>query len=191
MKTNIEDDGGAETPPEQKSEPQQPDSTHPVIVFPSAAKRPTFACYDEAFFVGNKLYKPGVYYHETKQKIDEDGDVVEILIDRWICSVLKVICIVRTGAGNEHSYLIEYVPHGEKAPRRSLLSQALLLGRPEEPLKALRDLGVSVLYLNTKTVRSYLDLEHMRFSEKTPDDFWRSVPVVGWEQAPTCFVLPR
>ena len=120
---------------------------------------------------------------------DEDGDVV-IPVDHWICSVLKVICIVRTGAGNEHSYLIEYVAHGENAPRRSLLSQALLLGRPEEPLKALRDFGVSVLYVNTKAVRSYLDLEHMRFSEKTPDDFWRSVPVVGWEQAPTCFVLP-
>ena len=187
----IEDGGGLRRH-NKNAEPQQtPDSTHPVIVFPSAAKRPTFACYDEAFFVGNKLYKAGVYFHETKQKTDEDGDVVEVLVDRWICSVLKVICIVRASTGNEHSYLIEYVPHGEKAPRRSLLSQALLLGRPEEPLKALRDLGVSVLYVNTKAVRSYLDLEHMRFSEKTPDDFWRSVPVVGWEQAPTCFVLPN
>ena len=77
MKTNIEDDGGAETPPEQKSEPQQPDSTRPVIVFPSAAKRPSFACYDEAFFVGNKLHKAGVYYFEVERKKDEDGDVVE------------------------------------------------------------------------------------------------------------------
>jgi putative DNA primase/helicase len=104
---------------------------------------------------------------------------------------LKVVRIVRANAGNEHSYLIEYVAHGEKAPRRAILSQALLLGRPEESLKALRDLGVSILYINTKAVRAYLDLEHMRFSEKTPSDFWRSVPVVGWEQAPTCFVLPN
>ena len=141
MKTNIEDGSGAETPPQQKPEPQQPDSTHPVIVFPSAAKRPSFVCYDEDFFVGNKLYKAGVYSHEAKRKKDEDGDVVEVLTDRWICSVLKVICIVRAGAGNEHSYLIEYVAHGEKAPRRAILSQALLLGRPEESLKALRDLG--------------------------------------------------
>jgi hypothetical protein len=66
--------------------------THPAIVFPSAAERPTFACYDKAFFIGNKRYRAGVYYHETKQKTDEDGDV---LIDHWICSVLKVICIVR------------------------------------------------------------------------------------------------
>src|SRR4029077_2837486 len=180
MEIDIEKEGGSDAPPEQKSEP------YSTVIFPSAAKRPTFACYDEAFFVGNKRYRAGVYYHGT----DEDGDVV-VPVDQWICSVLKVICIVRTAVGAEHSYLIEYVPHGEKAPRRSTLSQALLLGRPEEPLKALRGLGVSVLYVNTKAVRSYLDLEHMRFSEKTPDDFWRSVPVVGWEQAPTCFVLPN
>lgn len=173
------------------NETEQPkaDRTHPTIVFPSAAKRPTFVCYDEAFFIGNKLYKAGVYYHETK-KTDEDGDVVEVLVDHWICSVLKVVCIVRANAGNEHSYLIEYVAHGEKVPRRALLSQALLLGRPEESLKALRDLGVSVLYVNTKAIRAYLDLEHMRFSEKTPSDFWRSERTVGWAPAPTCFVLP-
>ena len=119
---------------EQKSEP------YSTVIFPSAAKRPSFVCYDEDFFVGNKLYKAGVYSHETKET-DKDGDVVEILVDHWICSVLKVICIVRAGAGNEHSYLIEYVAHGERTPRRALLSQALLLGRPEESLKALRDLG--------------------------------------------------
>jgi hypothetical protein len=176
------------------NETEQPktDRTHPTIVFPSAAKRPTFVCYDEAFFVGNKLYKAGVYYHyyETRRKTDEDGDVVEVLVDRWICSVLKAICIVRANAGNEHSYLIEYVAHGERAPRRALLSQALLLGRPEESLKALRDLGVSVLHTNTKAVRAYLDLEHMRFSEERPSDFWRSERTVGWAPAPTCFVLP-
>jgi putative DNA primase/helicase len=161
------------------------------IVFPDGSQRPTFACYDEDFFVGNKRFKAGVYYHEVKQKKDKDRNVVAVLLDdRWICSVLKVICIVRTGVGKDHSYLIEYIPHGEKAPRREILSQAQLLGRPEEPLKALRSLGVSILHTNARLVREYLDREHLRFSKKTPNDFWRSEKTVGWAPAPACFILP-
>jgi Domain of unknown function (DUF927) len=135
--------------------------TLPTIVFPTAAERaarPTFACYDEDFTNGHKRYKAGVYYHEVKQKTNENGVAVTLLIDHWICSVLKVICVVRTGVGNEHSYLIEYVAHGEKEPRRRILNQALLLGRPEESLKALRDLGVRILHTNTKGVRDYSTL---------------------------------
>lgn len=102
-----------------------------------------------------------------------------------------MLCIVRTDAGNEHSYLIEYLSHGECAPRRVVLPQALLLAsRGEEALKMLRALGGSVLYRNVKLVRQYLDEEHMRFSLETPDSFWRSVKVVGWTPALDCFVLP-
>ena len=49
---------------------------------------------------------------------------------------------------------------------------------------------MSVLHTNTGLVRAYLDREHLRFSEKTPSDFWRSERTVGWAPAPTCFVLP-
>ena len=112
-------------------------------------------------------------------------------VDLWICSPLKVLCIVRAASGNEHSYLIEYIEHGEETPRRTLLSQALLLGRAEEALKVLRDLGVSVLYKNLKLVREYLDKQHLRFSARRPDYFWRSSKVVGWSPAPDCFVLPK
>jgi putative DNA primase/helicase len=164
------------------------------VTFPSAAQRPVFICYDDAFSVDNgqyqRRYKAGVYHHEVKRERAEDGRMVEVLVDSWICSVLKVICVVRANAGNQHSYLIEYTEHGEKAPRRVLLSQALLLGRPEEALKALRDLGVSVLHTNAKLVRAYLDFEHLRFSGQTPGDFWRSTKQVGWDPAPDCFVLP-
>ena len=44
--------------------------------------------------------------------------------------------------------------------------------------------------MNTRPVRAYFDREHLRFSEKTPNDFWRSERTVGWAPAPTCFVLP-
>ena len=80
---------------------------------------------------------------------------------------------LRTHTGNEHCYLIEYVAHGETKPRRTLLPQALLLGRTDEPLKALRSLGVTVLRSTAKHIVEYLDREHLRFSSQRPQDFWQ------------------
>ena len=98
---------------------------------------------------------------------------------------------MRTDSGNGHAYLIEYIPHGETQPRRAVLSQALLLGRGEEAMKELRDLGISVLGCNAKYVREYLDSQHLKFScHKTPDDFWTSVKVIGWAPVGERFVLP-
>jgi putative DNA primase/helicase len=163
----------------------------PQVTFPSEARRPCFACYDQAFAVGNRRYKEGVYYHCMQERKDKDGNTTPVEVNLWICSVLKVLYIVRTDAGNEHSYLLEYVPHGESTLRRVVLPQALLLsGRGEEALKMLRDIGVSVLYSHAKLVREYLDREHLRFSVQTPDSFWRSVKVVGWGPEMDCFVLP-
>jgi len=140
---------------------------------------------------GSKQYRQGVYYHFVEQEKDSQGNIVDVLVDLWICSVLWVRCIVRTDSGNGHAYLIEYIPHGESAPRRAVLLQALLLGRGDEAMKALRDLGISVLGCNTKYVRQYLDSEHLKFSsQKTPDDFWTSVKVIGWEPVGERFVLP-
>ena len=160
-------------------------------IFPPLSQRPAYVCYDEDFVVNDTRYKAGVYLHGSREEKNEEGETVEQPLDVWICSPLKVLCIVRAAAGNEHSYLIEYIEHGEETPRRTLLSQALLLGRAEEALKALRDLGVSVLYKHLKLVREYLDKQHLRFSARHPNYFWRSSKVVGWSPAPDCFVLPK
>jgi putative DNA primase/helicase len=111
-------------------------------------------------------------------------------VDDWFCSPLKIIAITRTEAGRAHAYLIEYLPHGSTEKRRTILSQALLLGRPEDALKLLRDIGVSVLCSHKKLLRDYLDREHLRFSTARPADFYHSVKVVGW-YSPTTFVLPN
>jgi putative DNA primase/helicase len=140
--------------------------------------------------VGPKQYKEGVYYHFVDEQKDAQGNVIDVLVDLWICSVLWVLCIVRTDSGNGHAYLIEYVPHGETTRRRAVIFQALLLGRGEEALKELRDLGISVLGCHAKYVREYLDREHLKFSSQTPNDFWTSVKVIGWEPVGERFVLP-
>jgi putative DNA primase/helicase len=164
----------------------------PQQTFPPAERRPCFCCYRQAFLIGEEHYYAGVYYHTAETEKDDSGGKVETLVDTWVTSVVEVLCIVRTDAGTEHAYLLEYIPHGEAEIRRAVLAQALLLGRGEEALKELRDLGVSVLGSKTKLVRAYLDGEHLKFSQaKTPNDFWTSVKVIGWAPVGERFVLPH
>ena len=164
----------------------------PQQTFPPKNRRPIYCCYDAPFMVGNKSYKAGVYYHCVEERKDAAGVPIEVLVDRWVCSVLKVLYILRTDSGIGHAYLIEYIPHGETQPRRAVLLQASLLGRGEDAMKDLRDLGVSVLGWNVKYIREYLDRQHLNFSvHKSPDDFWTSVKVVGWAPIGERFVLPH
>jgi putative DNA primase/helicase len=162
------------------------------VDFPPISRRPCFRCYDQPFLLGTRHYKEGVYYHFVQTEKDADGNEIKIAVDLWICSVLRVLCIVRTDYGNEHGYLLEYVAHGETERRRAVLSQASLLGRGDEAMKELRGLGVSVLHDNAQLVRKYLDRQHLEFSnQKTPDDFWTSVKVIGWTTVGKQFVLPN
>ncbi len=161
-----------------------------MTTFPPRKNRPCFVCYDTDFTAGGRRYHAGVYHHTIKKGQDDKGNETEELVNTWICSVLKVLSIVRTSSGAEHSYLLEYIPHGENDPRRALLAQSHLLGRAEEALKALRDVGISVLHEHAKAVRDYLDKEHRRFSAEDPDDFWQSVKTIGWAPAPKSFILP-
>jgi putative DNA primase/helicase len=141
--------------------------------------------------VGTKRYDEGVYHHGV-DKQEVNGVKVDVLVDRWILSVLYVLCIARTDSGDGHAYLIEYIPHGETVRKRAVISQSGLLGRGDDAMKELRDIGISVLGCNAKLVREYLDHEHLKFSHrKTPDDFWTSVKVIGWEPVGQRFVLPN
>jgi putative DNA primase/helicase len=156
--------------------------------YPAIKERPCFRCYDAPFKRGNRDFKAGVYRHVT----EEDKDTkIEVPVDLWICSLLRVLFIVRTESGSEHGYLIEYVPHGESQPRRMVMSQALLLGRGDEALRELRAIGVSVLGANARHVCEYLDAEHLRFSAIEPTDFWTRTKVVGWYPVGKRFVLPN
>jgi putative DNA primase/helicase len=158
--------------------------------FPPVSRRPVFCCYDHAFVVDGKHYKAGVYYHHLAPVKDDNGKIVgKEPEELWICSVLKVDSIVRTTDGNEHSYLLHYVPHGQSALHTTVLSQSLLLSRPEDAFRELRSIGVSVLAQNVKLVRRYLDEQHLRFGTHTPESFAELAKVIGWHGSKT-FVLP-
>jgi putative DNA primase/helicase len=162
----------------------------PEIELPPESKRPCFRLYKVPFISEGAGYRAGVYWHFVEEEKDDDGNKVSVLVDLWILSVLEVVAIVRTGAGREHSYLIEYIPHGEIASHYEVLSQAALLGRAEEALKTLRDTGVSALQKHSKLIQSYLDNQHLRFGAEHPEHFWESVKAIGWHGEKT-FVLPH
>jgi len=178
----------SKVPPPQSSSSASPPSL-PVEDFPPRKSRPCYSVHDSLFQNNGRSYRDGVYFHSVEVKTDPNGQKVEHLIDTWICSVLSVFAITRTNSCKEHGYLLEFIPHGERAKVREILSQSLLLGRAEDALKVLRDLGVSVLHKHKTEVRDYLDSQHLRFSAAQPADFWHSVKVVGWN-SPSCFVLP-
>src|SRR5271157_2522251 len=84
------------------------------IKFPAMDDRPRIILYKQPFTNEGRPHDAGVYYHGIKEEKDADANVTEVPTDDWFLSVLEVIAITRTRSGDEHSYLIEYVPHGEK-----------------------------------------------------------------------------
>ena len=151
-------------------------------LFPPENERPCYRLYDAPFEEDGTSWRAGVYLHAIDEKTNQ-------FIDHWILSVARVKAITRTDIGREHSYLLEFVPHGEAVVRRELMPQALLVGHVNDLMKFLRELGISAFYKNRDAIRDYLDFEHRKFSAQKPEDFWESVKVVGWH-FPSCFVLP-
>jgi hypothetical protein len=143
----------------------------PTVVFPPREKRPCYTNYWTEFLVENCRYEAGVYFHYVVEKNSEPAEILgagskeqeqnkpdkETLIDEWFLSPVEVKAITRTPDSREHSYLLEYVPHGDVKTRQILLPQSLLVGRIEELAKFLRSLGLSVLHQHKNRVRDYLD----------------------------------
>jgi putative DNA primase/helicase len=183
-------------PPSQAGQPQNagpPSSQAIVVTFPTEDERPCYRAYRYPFKVDgdteDKYWRPGIYYHFVHEEKDDDGNITQTLVDYWFISYLVVLAIVRTASGKEHGYLIEYVAHGEQTPRRLVLPQSLLLGRADEAFKILRSHGVTVLNKHLKTIRSYLDEQHLEFNAGKPEHFWTSTKTVGWYSEKS-FLLP-
>jgi putative DNA primase/helicase len=170
------------------SPPPKKSSALPSVQFPPRDKRPCYANYWTDFLVAGRLYNAGVYYHCVEMEKDSDPPK-EILINEWFLSPAEVNAITRVDGSREHSYILEYISHGETARRQMLLPQSLLVGRPDELAKLLRDRGLSVLHQNKTLVRDYLDSRHRFFSANHPEYFWDCVKVTGWHNG--VFVLPK
>ena len=189
----------------------------PSVQFPPEDKRPCFVNHWSDFLIGKQRHEAGVYFHavttknselakmlggnfsqepdefalrgpvsvETRLKEEESPKV----INKRVLSPAEVLAITRTEGSKEHSYVLEYIPHGETERRKLLLPQALLVGRPDELAKLLRSHGLSVLHRYKTLVRDYLDSRHKFFSAKHPEYFWHCVKTTGWHDG--AFVLPN
>jgi hypothetical protein len=153
-------------------------------------KRPYYTVHKEPFTDQNGILSSnGVYLHGLEKRRIAGETTTLSPVDIWICSYLRAIAVI-SFHGKEHSYLLEYIPHGKIEPKRLTLPQASLLGRPDYALKILRDAGVSILNRHSKEVVDYLDREHFRFNFQTQDKFWQAVKTTGWESS-NRFILPN
>jgi hypothetical protein len=84
--------------PKAKRAQQKPPPTS-TIVFPPKSDRPLFRCYHHPFLVNGEYQREGVYFHGVTQDKDQDGKPIDVLVDLWICSVLIVLCILRSNSG--------------------------------------------------------------------------------------------
>jgi putative DNA primase/helicase len=150
-------------------------------LFPPLSERPCYRVYEHPFEDEGKNWQAGVYLHAIEERTNR-------IINRRICSVVRVIAIIRTDLGKEHSYLLQFVSHGETVLRHEVIPQSLLVNRSDEFMMLLRSWGISALFEHRVEIRNYLDQEHKRFSAQHPEDFWELVKVVGW-YSPSCFVL--
>jgi hypothetical protein len=158
-------------------------------LFPSSEERPCYRLYDTPFEDVGKSWAPGVYFHGIQEKTVR-GETTIRLIDRWICSVVRVLAVTRTTEDKEHSYLLEFIPHGNNVIRREVIPQSLLVGHITELMQFLRPLGISVLFENRELIRDYLDHEHRKFSAQNPEHFLEAVKTPGWHSVGRTFVLP-
>jgi putative DNA primase/helicase len=161
-----------------------------VVTLPTENERPCYRAYRSPFKVAGEYWRPGTYFHFAKEEKDDDDNLIVTLVDYWFLSWLSVLAIVRTASGNEHGYLIEYIAHGETDTRRLVLPQSALLGRADEAFKVLRSHGVTVLNKHLKTIRSYLDEQHLEFSAGKQDRFWTCTKTIGWYSRKS-FLLPN
>jgi putative DNA primase/helicase len=170
-----------------------PKSPLAVRKFPSREERPCYRAYAEPFTFNGRRYESGTYFHhiEKKKEITESRGEIEKeqLANDWFLSYLEVRGIVHTSDFKEYSYLIDYLPHGETTIKRVVFPQALLVGRLDEMMRYLRDIGVSALSDHKQEIRAYLDKQHLEFDTSNPDLFWISTKLTGWH-SDTCFVLP-
>ena len=191
-KSQAKDDKGTPEVSYAQDEPKpqaRPHAGLPTSTFPPKNQRPCFVNYWTDFLAESRHYNAGVYYHRVETRKNAAGQDIEVLVNEWFMSPAEVDAITRIEGSREHSYILEYIPHGETERCRMLLPQSLLVGRPDELAKLLRDRGLSVLHQHKTQVRDYLDSRHKFFSAKRPENFWDCVKVTGWHNG--AFVLPN
>jgi putative DNA primase/helicase len=120
------------------------------VTFPADAQRPCYRCYDTVFTYDGKHFKPGLYFHASRddQRFKQDCDM-------WLCGPLQVIASA-SAEGYGYSKLLQFVDAYEQQ-REFLLPMQMLKGQAEELKGAFLDMGLELDLKRFSLLRDYIN----------------------------------
>lgn len=146
------------------------------VTFPADAQRPCYRCYDTVFNYDGKHFKPGLYFHASRddQRFKHDCDM-------WLCGPLQVIASA-SAEGYGYSKLLQFVDAYEQQ-REFLLPMQMLKGQAEELKGTFLDMGLELELKRFALLRDYINTtkstRQVALAQKT-----------GWADE-RCFLLPN
>ncbi|NHH80709.1 DUF927 domain-containing protein [Burkholderia gladioli] len=149
----------------------------PAPAFPSLEERPCWRVYEEFFEWNGSRVKPGVYFHGVKPG---KADAAPELVDRWVCTPLRVIATTRNKEDAEYGRLLELLsPAGRW--KRWAMPMALLAGDGSEARAILLGEGLIFDLQDRGAVLRYV-------ANQFPPRVMKAAAVTGWHDG--SFVLP-
>lgn len=146
------------------------------VTLPTDPQRPCYRCYDTSFHYEGKHYKPGLYFHASR-----DDQRFKYTSDMWLCAPLQVIASA-SAEGYGYSKLLQFVDAYEQQ-REFLLPMQMLKGQAEELKGAFLDMGLELDLKRFALLRDYINTaksaRQVALAQKT-----------GWADE-RCFLLPN
>jgi putative DNA primase/helicase len=161
----------------RKDPRQKEDQGEVTTSWPTIQQRPCFGVYTEVQHIGDKVHKPGVYWHDLVKKDTKTQE-----IDDWICAPLIVSATTANRDDSEYGRLLEFTSGTGKAKKWSM-PMRLLANRDGLELKErLLDEGLAISHAQLKMVPRYI-------ADSSPPIFLACASHTGWH-TPETFVLP-
>ncbi|MGH8787927.1 MAG: DUF927 domain-containing protein [Cupriavidus necator] len=143
--------------------------------FPPLAERPCWSVHDDWVLVGDRRFKPGVYYHTAK-----DGQSGPELSDKWVCSPLWVLAVTRNREDGDYGRLLEFISTaGQK--KKWAMPMSMLAGDGNDARSVLLSNGVTFNLHDRGGILHYIACQ-------TPKLTMRAATTTGWSDG--AFVLP-
>jgi putative DNA primase/helicase len=161
-------DAAATAAPEQETDD---------LIFPGPDERPCWRVYEGWHQIEGRTIRPGVYWYGVKP--ERNGEPT--LIDKWVCTPLRVIAVTRNREDAEYGRLLEIMSPAGKWKKWSM-PMSMLAGDGIEARAVLLNEG-HYFDLNDKSgVLRYI-------ASQVPKDTMRAASVTGWHDG--AFVLPH
>ena len=147
------------------------------LTFPGLDERPCWRVYVAWIVVSGNRIKPGVYWHGVKPG---RGDAPPELIDKWICSPMKVHAVTRNREDAEYGRLLEILsPAGHW--KKWAMPMSMLAGDGSEARAVLLSEGLVYDLHDRSAILRYIAGQYPKFT-------MRAASVTGWHD--DAFVLP-